>query len=138
MRYAEVLLSLAEALNERDGPTSDAYNYLNQIRRRAGLDPVSGLSKEEFRKVVLHERRIELAFENHRWFDLKRTMDNSELAAFLNAYGKREMEDPTTPERASMAFAAGDFEFAEHEVFLPVPSREIRLNPNVKQTDGYK
>lgn len=137
MRYAEVLLSLAEAINESDGPTSEAYGYLNQIRERAGLEAVSGLSKEEFRKVVLHERRIELAFENHRWFDLKRTMSGPELVVFLNAYGKREMANPTTPERAGTAFAEGDFEFTEHEIFLPIPSREIRLNPNIKQTDGY-
>lgn len=137
MRYAEVLLSLAEAINENEGPTADAYTYLNQIRSRAGLDPVSGLTKEEFRKVALHERRIELAFENHRWFDLKRTMTGPELVAFLNAYGKREMANPTTPERASMAFAEGDYEFAEYELFLPIPSREIRLNPDIKQTEGY-
>lgn len=137
MRYAEVLLSLAEAINENEGPVSDAYSYLNQIRIRAGLNPVSGLTKEEFRKVVLHERRIELAFENHRWFDLKRTMSGAELAAFLNAYGKREIENPTTPERANAPFAAGDYEFAEYELFLPIPSREIRLNPDLKQTEGY-
>lgn len=138
IRYAEVLLSLAEAINEIDGPTSEAYSYLNQIRERAGLEPISGLSKDEFRKVIHHERRIELAFENHRWFDLKRTMSSSELATFLNAYGKREMQNPTTLERASMAFSAGDYEFAEYEAFLPIPSREIRLNPELKQTEGYK
>ena len=137
MRYAEVLLSLAEAINESEGPTSEAYTYLNQIRERAGLAPVSGLTKDAFRKTVLHERRIELAFENHRWFDLKRTMTGPELVAFLNAYGREEMKNPTTPERANAAFAEGDYEFAEYELFLPIPSREIRLNPAIKQTAGY-
>lgn len=138
MRYAEVLLSLAEAINEQEGPTGEAYQYLNDIRGRAGLAPVAGLSKEKFKETVLHERRIELAFENHRWFDLKRTMNPSELTTFLNAYGKREMAKPTTKERAGMAFAAGDFEFKAHEVYFPIPERELRLNPNLKQTEGYQ
>jgi len=137
IRYAEVLLSLAEAINEVEGPTGETFDLLNQIRTRAGLQPVSGLSKDDFRKKVLHERRIELAFENHRWFDLKRTMSNSELVAFLNEHGRKEMNKPTTPERASMPFVAGDYEFVEYELLLPIPSREIRLNPLVKQTPGY-
>lgn len=137
MRYAEIILSLAEAINEQNGPTSEAMGYLNQVRERAGLNPVGSLSKEEFRKVVLHERRIELAFENHRWFDLKRTMTPAELTDFLMAYGKREKEKPTTKERAGTAFAAGDFEFKSTEVFFPIPEKEMRLNPNLKQTDGY-
>lgn len=138
MRYAETLLSLAEAINEQEGPTSEAYNYLNQVRKRAGLEPVVNLSKDTFRKIVLHERRIELAFENHRWFDLKRTMGTEELVTFLTEYGKREMTNPTTAERASMAFASGDYEFKPYEVYFPVPERETKLNQNLKQTEGYK
>lgn len=137
MRYAEVLLSLAEAINESEGPTSEAYGYLNQIRERAGLEPVSNLTKESFRECVLHERRIELAFENHRWFDLKRTKTPEELAVFLNAYGMREKENPTTKDRASIAFSEGDFEFKPYEVYFPIPEREMKLNPNLDQTKGY-
>lgn len=137
MRYAETLLSLAEAINENEGPTTEAYGYLNQVRERAGLEALSGLSQDEFRTAVLHERRIELAFENHRWFDLKRTMTPTELAAFLNAYGEEEKANPTTSERASMAFSEGDFVFDEYEVYFPIPEREIVLNPNLEQTEGY-
>ncbi|MDZ7690840.1 MAG: RagB/SusD family nutrient uptake outer membrane protein [Balneolaceae bacterium] len=96
LRYADVLLMLAEAINEDQGPTSEAHGYLNQVRERAGLDPLNGLDQDTFRDTVLHERRIELAFENHRWFDLKRTKTPQELAAFLNAYGDQERENPTT------------------------------------------
>lgn len=137
MRYAEVLLSLAESINELEGPTAEAYSYLNQIRNRAGLKSVTNLSKESFRKCVLHERRIELAFENHRWFDLKRTKSAEELANFLVEYGKREMENPTTADRASMAFMQGDFVFEPYEVYFPIPEREMKLNPKLEQTDGY-
>jgi hypothetical protein len=45
--------------------------------------------------------------------------------------------NPTTPTRASMAFSAGDFEFEPYEAFFPIPSRELRLNPALKQTEGY-
>lgn len=138
IRYAETLLSLAEAINEQEGPTTEAHDYLNQVRERAGLECVSGLSQDEFRKIVLHERRIELAFENHRWFDLKRTMSPEELARFLTAYGKREMEKPTTADRASLPFSEGDFEFKPYELYFPIPEREVKLNPALKQTAGYE
>ena len=70
-RYADVLLMKAEALNEQ-GKTSEAAEPLNIVRRRAGLPDVSGLSQEAMREKIIHERRIELAFEGHRWFDMIR------------------------------------------------------------------
>lgn len=72
VRYADVLLMLAEALNE-NGKTSDALVLLNQVRTRAGLQPHTNLSQTAFRDAVALERRFELAFEGHRWFDLVRT-----------------------------------------------------------------
>ncbi|MBL0744711.1 RagB/SusD family nutrient uptake outer membrane protein [Chryseolinea lacunae] len=77
IRYADVLLLYAEALNEvgyvADG---DAFTHLNTIRTRAGLDALSSTElpdQESFRLAVEQERRVELAFEGHRWFDLVRT-----------------------------------------------------------------
>jgi hypothetical protein len=136
LRYSDVLLMLAEAINEESGPTSEAYGYLNQVRERAGLDPLSGLDKESFREAVLKERRMELAFENHRWFDLKRTMSPTELTAFLNAYGEFEKSNPTTP-RSGIPFSAADFQFQEHEVLFPIPADQIRINPDLTQNPGY-
>lgn len=136
LRYADVLLMLAEAINEESGPTGEAYGYLNQIRQRAGLDPVSGLSKEAFRDTVLHERRIELAFENHRWFDLKRTKTPEELAAFLNAYGEVEKSNPTTS-RGGIPFTEGDYIFEPHEALFPIPADEILINGELTQNPGY-
>jgi hypothetical protein len=75
MRYAEVLLSFAEAVNEIDGPTSEVYNAINQIRARVGvaLPPLpSGLTKDQMRQAIRKERRVELAFEGFRYDDLKR------------------------------------------------------------------
>lgn len=74
LRLGEIYLSYAEALNEmNNGPTTEAYKYLNLTRERVGLSAISGgLSKEEFRAEVLKERACEFGFEEVRWFDLIR------------------------------------------------------------------
>lgn len=72
IRYADVLLMYAEALNE-NGKTDDALDQLNLVRERAGLPTYSGLSQDDARTAIYDERRFELAMEGHRWFDLVRT-----------------------------------------------------------------
>lgn len=136
LRYADVLLMLAEAINEESGPNGESMDYLNAIRERAGLSPLNGLSQESFREAVLHERRIELAFENHRWFDLKRTKSPEQLAAFLNAYGEYEKQHLTTP-RFGIPFSAADYKFEPYEALFPIPADQIRINPELTQNPGY-
>lgn len=88
-RYADALLMLAESLNE-SGSTAEAFTYLNQVRKRAGLaDKTSGqlASQDAFRQAVAHERQVELAFENHRWFDLLRTGKATEV---MTAHAAKE------------------------------------------------
>lgn len=73
-RYSDLVLILAEAANEVDGPGTEAYDAIDLVRDRAqlgGLTP--GLTKDQFRDAVIEERLLELSFEQHRWFDLKRT-----------------------------------------------------------------
>ena len=72
IRYADVLLLLAEALNE-NGKTDQALVYLNQVRKRAGVANYAGLSQTDARSKIYLERRFELTMEGHRWFDLLRT-----------------------------------------------------------------
>jgi hypothetical protein len=72
IRYADVLLMLAEALNENN-KTTEALTYLNMIRTRAGVPTYTGLAKSTTRTKIYLERRLELCFEGHRWFDLLRT-----------------------------------------------------------------
>ena len=72
LRLADVILLYAEALNE-NGNTPDALIQLNRIRSRAGLADSSATSQADVRQAILDERRLELAFEGHRWFDLVRT-----------------------------------------------------------------
>lgn len=136
IRYADVLLMLAEAINEVSGPTTEAAGFLNAVRERAGLDQLNGLGKDAFRDAVLQERRIELAFENHRWFDLKRTKTPQELATFLNAYGDFEQSNPTTS-RSGIPFTAADFVFEPHEALFPIPANQILINNNLTQNEGY-
>lgn len=79
-RYAEVLLNYAEALNEFSGPSADVYNVIYQLRKRAGIiagtnnnyGVAAGLTKDAMRKLIQNERRVELAFEEHRFFDIRR------------------------------------------------------------------
>ena len=67
-RYADVLLMLAEAMGE----TNESYDLINQVRNRAGLASIDSTTPGTFTEKLLQERRVELAFENHRWPDLKR------------------------------------------------------------------
>lgn len=136
LRYADVLLMLAEAINEQGGPTAEAYTYLNQVRQRAGLGALSGLDQQSFRDRVAQERRVELAFENWRWFDLKRTKTQTELAQFLNAYTAREKANPTVG-RQGTPYSANDYVFDAYESLFPIPSNEILINKKLTQNPGY-
>jgi hypothetical protein len=111
--------------------------YLNQVRARAGLAPIlPGLDQAAFRAKVLQERRVELAFENHRWFDLKRTMTPAQLVAFMNAHGAREKANPTVA-RGGVAFNALDYVYTENEYLLPIPAPQILINAQLTQNNGY-
>lgn len=123
MRYAEVLLMYAEALNEvYQGPTQEAYDAVNRVRERArngvpGVVPdLEDLSYEEFRDAVLNEKRLETVNEGHRWFDLKRT---GNLVEYVN----RAKGDKASPQ--------------PHHYVFPIPQREMDLNPNLDQNDQY-
>jgi starch-binding outer membrane protein, SusD/RagB family len=136
LRYADVLLMLAEVINEQSGPTAEALGYLNQIRKRAGLADLAIADKAAFRTAVLKERRLELAFENHRWFDLKRTKTPAEWAAFMNAHGAQERANPTVA-RGNVPFNSTDYVYTENEYFLPLPAPQILINPKLTQNAGY-
>ncbi len=137
LRYADVLLMLAEAINEQSGPTGQAYAYLNEVRNRAGLSSLSGLNTASFREAVFHERRIELAFENHRWFDVRRQYSNAELVSLFNRHGQDELESPTI-DRSGVPFGGNDYDFQEYEILFPIPDSQISLQRgSLRQNPEY-
>ncbi|QNK63627.1 RagB/SusD family nutrient uptake outer membrane protein [Pedobacter sp. PAMC26386] len=88
-RYANVLLMLAECLNET-GASGEALQYLNQVRNRAGLPTFNNTNQTDLRKAIIQERRMELAFENQRWFDLLRTGTAVEVMTLHAAREKQQ------------------------------------------------
>ncbi|MFH5886404.1 RagB/SusD family nutrient uptake outer membrane protein [Halalkalibaculum sp. DA3122] len=128
-RYAHVLLMMAETINEVDGPISEAYGYINQVRQRAGLDPLAtGLSQSEFREAIYQEQRVELAFENHRWFNLLRTGRAIET---MMQHGE-EVKDLQPHFTSQPVYIIEDF-----KLIYPIPEREINLNPHIQQNPGW-
>lgn len=128
-RYADVMLQMAECLNEQGfAANGEAFDLLNSVRRRAGLVPkTSGnanpalnvSSQQAFREAIAQERKVELAFENHRWYDLVRTGTAVEV---MNAHGRREVA------KAPAQFPAGSYTVTANKLLLPIPEREITLD----------
>lgn len=123
LRYAEVLLIYAEARNEDTGPDQSVYDALNAIRARPGVDmpPVpAGLSKDQMRERIRHERRVELALEGKRYWDIKR-------------WKTAEIYIPTLVDPGG---AQRKFDPAKHYLF-PFPQSEIDVNPSLDQNPNY-
>lgn len=123
-RYAEVLLFLAEALNEQN-KTAEAITYLNQVRTRAGLPNTAATSQSDLRTAILNERRVELAFENKRWPDLVRT---GNAQSVMTAFGARVKANPQ-----AYYFPAGiaptASAYTNINLIFPLPAAEVALNP---------
>ena len=118
LRYADVLLMYAEALNELTS-TSSALDYIKPVRARAGLAPLAALDQAATRLALEKERRLEFLYEGQRWFDLVRT---GRARAVLNAH---------------YASQGLNFSVEDYELILPIPQNEIDLNPSVKQNPNY-
>jgi hypothetical protein len=123
-RYSEVLLFLAEALNE-EGKPADAAGFLNQVRHRAGLANTTAADQASMREAIYHERRVELAFENKRWFDLVRT---GRVQDVITAYGKRVVADPPAYYYSPGAVPPSNA-FTQLETVYPLPADESALTP---------
>lgn len=124
LRYAEVLLIFAEASNEANGPNSEAYAAVNQIRSRANLAPLQNLGKEQLREAIWREKFSELSFENKTWFDMVRIRKgfNVTTRQFEEYVGHKFVYGPVVTER---------------ELLFPIPTAEVRNNPKLVQNPGY-
>jgi len=111
MRYAEVLLIAAEALN-KNGNSGGALTELNKVRARVGMPDIQEMNPELLDDLIIQEKRLEMALEQERFFDLVRTGRASEV---LGPYG---------------------FQQGKHETF-PIPNSELQLNPNLTQNGGW-
>ena len=126
-RYADVLLMRAECLNEQGYVAGgEAFDLVNQIRSRAGLPNltvVDAPNQEAFRDAIFQERRVELAFENHRWYDLLRQGD---AVSIMNAHGQEEIQ------LRGNIVPGGAFQVTENKLLLPIPQREVTID-NLEQ-----
>ncbi len=114
MRFADVLLMYAEALNE-NGKTADAKTMVDRVRERADMPSLeTGLSREAMREKIKHERAVELAYEGHRFFDLRR-WGETELTNAMQNSGKE---------------GASNFSYANH-AFFPIPESEVNTNAEI-------
>ena len=148
-RYAEVLLNAAEAINEAEGP-ANAYTYVNQVRARVGMPPLAGLTKEQLRDRIRNERRIELCFEDHRFFDARRWMlytDQTSASETGKPYSLQyyHIYGVTVTNPANPAYVYGPAEKRQELVFnspknyyLPLPDTEVKRAPNLKQNTGWE
>ncbi len=139
-RYAEILLNYAEAQNEANGPDATVYEAINSIRRREGVgmpELPSGLSKDDMRERIRHERRIELAFEEHRFYDVRRWMI-AETTENEPAYGIdiRRTQDGAFTYNRKIALQGRSFQ--QRHYWLPIPRNEILASNNkLEQNPGY-
>ncbi|WP_242202028.1 RagB/SusD family nutrient uptake outer membrane protein [Aestuariivivens insulae] len=118
LRYADVLLTFAEAQNEVGSANGAAYDALNAIRARAGLGDISSLSQAEFRQEVWRQRVWEFPAEaGLTWFDIRRTG-----VVFDNNGGFNDFVGHTLPNGST---------FSEGNRFFPIPQSEVILNPNL-------
>ncbi len=124
LRYADILLMYAEAMNEVNGPSEAVYNALNEVRSRPGVnmppvDQAKYNTKESLREYIRNERRVEFALEGQRYNDLKR-------------WRIAHIKLPTlrTP-------AGAQLQFSEANYVLPFQQEELDANPNLVQNEGY-
>lgn len=127
IRYAEVLLTYAEAQNEANGPDESVYNAINQIRKRIGVDMPEiprGLTKEQMREVIRLERRVELALEGLYYFDALRwkTIEQENNRAMHNSDGVEIVIRKFNPAR---------------DYLWPIPYNQIVQNPNLVQNPNW-
>lgn len=139
MRYAEILLDYAEAQNEAVGPDGTVYNAINSIRARASVNmpPLpSGLSQAQMRIAIRNERRVELAFEEQRFYDVRRwkIADSTEN---VPAYGISINKSGNTF-TYNKIIALDGRKFEDKEYWLPIPRAEIQASNNqLEQNLGY-
>lgn len=138
IRYADILLMYAEARNESAGPDASVYSAIEKIRQRAGLSPfalATGLSQAQMRDIIRNERRIELAFEEQRFWDIRRW----KIAKAV--YGT-PLHGVTITRNANGTFTYAAKEvvtpyFTDAMYLFPIALKETQVNAGISQNPGY-
>ncbi len=134
IRYSDVLLMLAEALNE-DGRTADAIPHIDMVRDRAGLTLIADtnptINQADMRQAIIEERAMELAGEGHRFFDLVRwgLADDYMSTTSMHVTNGSQSYHPKS-------LSGGTFQNGKHELIW-IPNSERDANPNLGQNPGY-
>ena len=141
-RLAEAYLSYAEALNESQGPTDEVYEYVNLVRDRAGIpDLQPGLSKDQMREAIQHERRIEFNCEGIRFNDIRRWKQGEKYFETqlygMNFNGTKKSDDVNDPEAFYKRTFYKNRYFNKRMYLWPVPQAQLDINPNLVQAPGY-
>ena len=143
IRLAEVLLIYAEAAIELNQIADDVYNAIDMVRQRAGMPKVDRAeynSQAKLRELVRRERRVELAFEGLRYWDIKR-WDIGQESLNGPLYGC--LEGSVDAETGFVTWSDTRIKledkvfYPERNYLLPIPQAELDANPNVKQNTGY-
>ena len=135
LRYADVLLGRAEAINEMAGPTVEAYSLVDQVRARAGVPGLTpGLTQAQFRDSLSLERRYEFAIEMHGIFDSRRNW------TWAKARLEQSMTDISTKNKSPFTSSTTKFDarpISDKWRLYPIPARACELNPLLTQNPGW-
>jgi hypothetical protein len=135
MRFAEILLIYAEAQNEVAGADGSVLAAINRVRARSGQPALTAMGQSQMREKIRNERRVELAFEEHRFFDVRRWKLGStyfnqpvkRVKILKNADGSFTYTDENIENRG----------YKEHYNLLPIPQMELERNNKLVQNPGY-
>ena len=169
MRLPEVMFMLAETANET-GKTDVALDMLKQVRKRAGIEAgedgtygLGNLSREDMRAAILAERNVELCFEGHRFWDLRRTRNMMQLsghmkygleAIAINEDGSEMTMDEARTKINSFQLTPENFKYVKHRVpmteaaeheliieesfyFFPIQTSKLNENSNLEQNNNW-
>ena len=137
LRYADVLLSLAEAINGQSGPTAEAVGYVNQVRTRAGLGPIAPTSKDDMRGLLLSERRWEFFAEGQGYFDNQRFWDIAKVRIQASIHQAPQLnKSPLTSSVPKWQSSTVEPQVTDNFKLYPIPQRAIQLNPNLLGSIG--
>lgn len=151
MRYAEILLTYAEAKIELNEIDASVYSAINMVRQRAGMPDInSGKSQDELRKIVRQERKVEFVFEGLRFFDIRRwriaedVMPGEVLGRPLGSYLPSYIpvfDENGTPHYDAYADELRMFDTRTfdpgRDYLWPIPQKELDINSNLDQNPGY-